>query len=51
MAQENFVTHNVLNSDIYHLEVSDDENDEIIREIEKLTDDDLQIIKREIVFI
>ena len=32
-------------------EVSDDENNDIIREIEKLTDDDLQIVKREIVFI
>ncbi len=32
-------------------EVSDDENNDIIREIENLTDDDLQIVKREIVFI
>ena len=32
-------------------EISDEENDELVRELEQLTDDDLEIVKSEMIFI
>lgn len=32
-------------------EISDEENEELVRELEQLTDDDLEIVRSEMIFI